>query len=190
MRQPPLIAPRSSLPYIVIIPEIGPRSWTNQRRKSSLWQNWRPQLLSVTLTSLKRYLQLETLDIILVNLIFGWNCVWQKIVSPAVSWPLSFIEGPSSRSLLKTALILSSVLISVFWSVFWACHSPLLLSFLNFFLKSYQLDLLVKYWRYLLISQKRSNLKWSSRRKCWIWIIGHTESFDLVVRLYRKHWLH
>ena len=150
MRQPPLIAPRSSLPYIVIIPEMGPRSWTNQRRKSSLWQNWRPQLLSVTLTSLKRYLQLETLDIILVNLIFGWNCVWQKIVSPAVSWPLSFIEGPSSRSLLKTALILSSV----FWSVFWACHSPLLLSFLNFFLKSYQLDLLVKYWRYLLISQR------------------------------------
>ena len=116
MRQPPLIAPRSSLPYIVIIPEMGPRSWTNQRRKSSLWQNWRPQLLSVTLTSLKRYLQLETLDIILVNLIFGWNCVWQKIVSPAVSWPLSFIEGPSSRSLSKTALILSSVLISVFWA--------------------------------------------------------------------------
>ena len=118
MRQTPLIAPRSSLPYIVIIPEMGPRSWTNQRRKSSLWQNWRPQLLSVTLTSLKRYLQLETLDIILVNLIFGWNCVWQKIVSPAVSWPLSFIEGPSSRSLLKTALILSSVLIECFLKCF------------------------------------------------------------------------
>ena len=151
MRQPPLIAPRSSLPYIVIIPEIGPRSWTNQRRKSSLGQNWRPQLLSVTLTSLKRYLQLETLDIILVNLIFGWNCVWQKIVSPAVSWPLSFIEGPSSRSLLKTALILSSVLISVFW----ARLSPLLFSFLNFFLKSYKLDLLAKYWRYLLFAKEK-----------------------------------
>ena len=151
MRQPPLIAPRSSLPYIVIIPEMGPRSWTNQRRKSSLWQNWRPQLLSVTLTSLKRYLQLETLDIILLNLIFGWNCVWQKIVSPAVSSPLSFIEGPSSRSLLKTALILTSVLISVFW----ARLSPLLLSFLNFLLKSYKLDLVVKYWRYLLFAKEK-----------------------------------
>ena len=155
MRQPPLITPRSSLPYIVIIPEMGPRSWTNQRRKSSLWQKWRPQLLSVTLTSLKRYLQLETLDVILVNLIFGWKCVWQKIVSSAVSWPLSFIEEPSSWSLLKTALILSSVLISVFWSVFWACLSPFLFSFLNFFLKSYKLDLLVKYWRYLLFAKEK-----------------------------------
>lgn len=130
---------------------MGPRSWTNQRRKSNLWQNWRPQWLSVTLTSLKRYLQLETLDVILVNLIFGWKCIWQKIVSPAVSWPLSFIEGPSSWSLLKTALILSSVLISVFW----ACLSPLLFSFLNFFLKSYKLDLLVKHWRYLLFAKEK-----------------------------------
>ena len=151
MRQPPLIAPRSSLPYIVIIPEIGPRSWTNQRRKSSLGQNWRPQLLSVTLTSLKRYQQLETLDIILVNLIFGLKCVWQKLVSPAVSWPLSFIEGPSNWSLLKTALILTSVLISVFW----ARLSPLLFSFLNFFFKSYKLDLVVKYWRYLLFAKEK-----------------------------------
>ena len=130
---------------------MGASSWTNQRRKRSPRQNWRPQLLSVTLTSLKRYLQLETLDVILVKLIFGWKCVWHKIVSPPVSWPLSFIEGPSSWSLLKTALILSSVLISVFW----VCLSPLLFSFLNFFLKSYKLDLLVKYWRYLLFAKEK-----------------------------------
>ena len=130
---------------------MGPRSWTNQRRKSSLWQNWRPQLLSVTLTSLKRYLQLENIR--------RNSCesdIRAKVCLTEVSLSgcfLTFILYWRAFQLVafKDRVNFDKCINQCFLSPSFAS----LFSFLNFFLKSYKLDLVVKYWRYLLFAEEK-----------------------------------
>lgn len=146
--QPPLIAPRPRLLWGSITSfclEMAPPLLNEPVAEIE------PLTKLKTLATFSNVNVTQTLSATRNNLIFGWKSVWQNIVSPAVSWLLSFIEGPSSWSHVKTALILSSALISVFS----AYLSPPLFSFLNFFLKRYKLDLLVKYLRYLLFAKEK-----------------------------------
>ena len=167
---------------------MGPRSWTNQRRKSSLWQNWRPQLLSVTLTSLKRYLQLENIrrnscesdirakvcltEVSLSGCFLTFILYWRAFRLVAFKDRVNF-DKCINQCFLKCLLSPSFA-------------SPLLLFKLLF--KKLQArpsrEILA------LFAFRKREVSWNDQEECWIWITGHTESFDLVVRLYRKHWLH
>lgn len=196
--QPPLISPRPSLPYIVI---------TDKTRLDNhfLFQKWAPLLNEPAaeiepLTKMKTSVTFSNVNVtqtlsaarnirrnscesdIWVKVRLTEDCLFGCFLTFILYWRAFQLVAFKDR--VNFVKCINQCFLKCFLSLSFAF--PLLLFKLLF--KKLQ----ARPTREILavFAFRKREVSWNDQEKCWIWITGHTESFDLVVRLYRKHWLH